>query len=76
MTRTLAARCSVVIQCYPKTIGNAGFIIAGQLPWHKQGGETIVEGNTTNDVASAGLRITFDSLLNFRRGDFLFNGNG
>ena len=53
-------------------IGKHNFTEAGQLRWFQQNGDTIVEGNTTDDFAGAEFRIVLDPQLNLQASDFIF----
>ena len=51
-------------------VGKGAFTGTGQLRWYQQGGDTIVEANTT-DEPGAELRIEIDPLVSLQATDFL-----
>jgi hypothetical protein len=52
-------------------IGQKQFTAVGQVRWFQQGGDTIVEANTTNATAGAELRIVLDPLVGLQATDFI-----
>ncbi len=52
-------------------IGQKQFTAVGQVRWFQQGGDTIVEANTTNVTAGAELRIVLDPLVSLQSTDFI-----
>ena len=69
---TMDANAQVDGQQAFQFVGKAAFTGAGQLRWYQQNGDTIVEGNTTDALAGAELRIVLDPLISLQASDFIF----
>ena len=52
-------------------VGQAQFTGAGQIRFFQQGGDTVVEANTTDATAGAEMRIVLDPLVTLQASDFV-----